>query len=377
MSNPPLPPPAIAGGEKLLLAYHDAFLKHDAGPTHPERPERVQAVMQSVQQSSWADRIVRLEPREATPEEIALVHSTRYVEAMRHLCEAGGEYLAPMEANVGRGTWAAAIRAAGAGLTLADRIITNYELGITNSRSSHQPSAVSHQPLAVSHQPSAVSRQPSAVSHQQSGISNQESAINIGFAPVRPPGHHAIHERPMGFCVFNNIAITAQHLLQKHGLERIAILDFDVHHGNGTEAAFWEEPCVLFGSIHRDNLYPYDKGRREDIGEGAGKGWTVNIPLPEGSGDEEYLYALRTEWLPKVKEFNPQFVLVSAGFDAHYLDLLGGMNLTADGYEGLAEITLEMAAGAAQGRIIALLEGGYSLDGLTDGVTAYLGRLTA
>jgi acetoin utilization deacetylase AcuC-like enzyme len=311
--------------------------------------------MQSVQQSSWADRIVRLEPREATTEEIALVHSPRYVEAMRHLCEAGGEYLAQMEANVGRGTWQAAMRAGGAGLTLADRIITNYELRITN--------AESRQPLAVSRQPSAVSNQP--------------STINIGFAPVRPPGHHAIHERPMGFCVFNNIAITAQYLLQKHGLERIAILDFDVHHGNGTEAAFWYDSRVLFGSIHRDNLYPYDKGRREDIGEGAGRGYTVNIPLPEGSGDEEYLNALRSEWLPKVKEFDPQFVLVSAGFDAHYLDPLGGMNLTADGYEGLAEITLEMAAGAAQGRIIALLEGGYSLDGLTDGVTAYLGRLSA
>ncbi len=293
--------------------------------------------MEAVRKASWHENVDFIEPREATPDEVELVHDPKYVDAIRRLCEAGGEFLPTMECSVGPESYPAALRAAGAGLTLADAILRPPPTPPCNSRGGKRWS--------------------------------------IGFAPTRPPGHHAVHDRPMGFCMFNNIAILARYLLTRHNLTRIGILDFDVHHGNGTEAAFWRDPRVLFCSLHRDNFYPYNRGRRADRGEGDGEGFTLNVPLPAGSGDDDYLKAIDRYAIPAFEDFDPQMVLVSAGFDTHWNDPLGGMRVTGAGYASIAERVLKIASGSAEGRIITLLEGGYSLSGLAEGVTSYLGRL--
>ncbi|NQU06089.1 MAG: histone deacetylase [Calditrichaeota bacterium] len=311
--------------QPLLLAYHELFTIHDAGPDHPERPDRITAVMDTVKNASWNEAVRIVEAREATMDEVALVHDPKYVDAMRRLCEAGGQYLPSMESNVGPESYPAALRAAGAGLVLADQIM--------------------------------------------------DRKYKIGFAPTRPPGHHAIYNRPMGFCIFNNIAILAKYLLLNYSIERICILDFDVHHGNGTEAAFWEDPSVLYVSLHRDNLFPYNKGRLNDTGKDDGEGFTLNVPLPSECDDETFLIAFDRYVAPKILNFGPEIMLVSAGFDGHLRDIIGGMNYTGNLFETIAGNILALAEANAEGRIITLLEGGYELEGLSEGLERYLGRL--
>jgi len=309
---------------RLLLAYHPAFLEHDAGPGHPEFPERVEAIMGALEAVPWSDRIVRIEAREATQAEVSLVHNPKYVEAMRRLCDAGGEFLPRMEAAVGEASYPAALRAVGAGLALADAMMTD------------------------------------------------PAAPRIGFAPTRPPGHHAVYERPQGFCIFNNVSILARYLQTRFGLRKVAIVDFDVHHGNGTEEAFWRDPGVLYISLHRDNSYPYNKGRLADSGGGEGAGYTLNIPLPKGSDDNSYARAFDRYVIPKIEEFKSEFLLASAGFDAHVRDPLGMMGLTDEGYRSIGEKLKAIADCFCAGRVISLLEGGYDLQGLAGGVVAYL-----
>ncbi|MFH0765114.1 MAG: histone deacetylase [Calditrichota bacterium] len=309
----------------LVVAYHPAFLAHDAGPGHPDRPERVKNVMKALKKAAWADRVVQVKAREAELEELAWAHNLKYVKAMRRLCEAGGEFLPGMQSAVGPETWPAAVRAAGAGLTLADSIM--------------------------------------------------KGDFRLGFAPTRPPGHHATWERPQGFCVFNNMVVLTHYLLNKYNLERIAIIDFDVHHGNGTQAAFYSDPRVLFGSLHRADHYPSDTSDWHDDGEGAGKGFTINVPLSAATNDTEYLQAFDRYIIPPVTEFKPQILLVSAGFDAHQNDIIGGMKLTAKGFAGIGERIKILTDNAGEGKIISLLEGGYDLKGLAEGVGAYFNSL--
>ena len=310
---------------KLGLAYNDLFTAHDAGPGHPERAERVKAIMDAIKEAPWFDVVEIVEAREATEDEIALIHNPRYIKAMRRLCNAGGEFLPAMEAAVGPESFPAALRAAGAGLTLADGIM--------------------------------------------------EGRWKTGFAPTRPPGHHSQFERPRGFCIFNNIAILARYLIEKYDLSRVVIFDFDVHHGNGTEAAFWKDPKVLFCSIHQEGLFPSDTGNWHDIGEEEGEGYTINIPLPANSDDDEYLKAIDRYATARILEFKPEFYLVSAGFDGHRRDILSGMKLTHKGYAGIAERMKKLADVNADGKIITLLEGGYDLEGVAEGATSYLTQL--
>jgi len=293
-----------------------------------------------------ADCIMQVEARQAEAAEIALVHNPRYIEAMRRLCAAGGQYMPQMEATVGPASWDAALRAAGAGLTLADLIMQSAKCEMWSKE-------------------------------YEKNLNSKFKIPNpkLGFAPTRPPGHHALTDRPMGFCIFNNIAILAKYLQIRYNLARLAIIDFDVHHGNGTEAVFWGDPSVFYVSLHRDNLFPYNKGRGDDCGAGAGVGFTLNIPLPAGVGDDIYLKAFDTQVVPRVNDFAPQFMLVSAGFDAHISDPLGGMRLTTGGFRAIGERIRQMAEHSAEGRIISLLEGGYHLDGLRRAIMAYLGAL--
>jgi len=193
------------------------------------------------------------------------------------------------------------------------------------------------------------------------------------FCAVRPPGHHAEHNRAMGFCFFNNIALGAVYILENYGLERVAIVDWDVHHGNGTQHFFESDPRVFYLSLHEDpdSCYP-GTGRRQEEGSGKGKGFTLNIPLPGGSGDEDYLKALEQEGLPRLREFAPQFVLISAGFDAHEDDPLAHQNLTRQAYKKMGAMVLQLALDHAEGRLISVLEGGYSLTVLANCVEDHL-----
>ena len=337
----------------LLLAYHPAFLEHDSGPGHPEYPERVKAVMGALEAAPWADRIVRLEAREATQGEVSLVHDPKYVEAMRRICENGGEFLPRMEAAVGEASYQAALRAVGAGLAIADAIMQNAECRMQNKE---------HPPLPP---PASVGE----------NLQAAREGGKIGFAPTRPPGHHATYDRPMGFCIFNNISILAKYLQTRHDIGKVAIVDFDVHHGNGTEEAFWKDPTMLYVSLHTAGSYPYNSGRRDDSGEEAGRGFTLNVPLSAGSGDREYLGAFDRYVTPKLEDFAPEFLLASAGFDAHYRDPLGALKLTDAGFAGIGLRMKMIADRYCQGRLISLLEGGYNLQGLAGGVTAYLGAM--
>jgi acetoin utilization deacetylase AcuC-like enzyme len=195
-----------------------------------------------------------------------------------------------------------------------------------------------------------------------------------GFALVRPPGHHALRDRAMGFCLFNTIAIGAQHLKQAHGATRILIMDWDVHHGNGTQDAFYDDPSVFFISTHQFPYYP-GSGALNEVGINAGEGYTINVPLPAGCGDPEYLRVFRDVVVPAVHKFAPQWILISAGFDPHRRDPLGGMEVTENGFAAMAQALVELAHQYAGGKIALLLEGGYDLLALRHSVAAVLEAL--
>jgi acetoin utilization deacetylase AcuC-like enzyme len=195
--------------------------------------------------------------------------------------------------------------------------------------------------------------------------------ISRVFCAVRPPGHHAEKGRAMGFCIFNNVAIGARYLQGKYSLERVLIIDWDTHHGNGTENAFWSDPTVFYISIHQYPHYP-GTGSRLEKGIEAGEGYTLNIPLPAGSGNKEYIEAFNELLVPAINTFSPQFILISAGFDAHQDDPLSGMLLTEDGFEEMTRIILQVAQEHCQGRIVSVLEGGYNLIALSRSVERHL-----
>ena len=200
-----------------------------------------------------------------------------------------------------------------------------------------------------------------------------DGSLDRAFCAVRPPGHHATPGRAMGFCLLNNVAVGAAAALAR-GLKRVAVIDFDVHHGNGTQEAFWRDPRVLFVSSHQFPYYP-GTGALDEVGEGEGRGFTVNLPMPAGLGDGEYRRAYREIVEPIVRAFDPELVLVSAGFDAHRDDPLGGMALSAAGFAELMDVCLTTASGAARGRLVAVLEGGYDLDGIAEASAAVVGRM--
>jgi acetoin utilization deacetylase AcuC-like enzyme len=198
--------------------------------------------------------------------------------------------------------------------------------------------------------------------------------LERGFAAVRPPGHHAERNLAMGFCLFNSVAIAARHLHSSHSLAKVLIVDWDVHHGNGTQHIFEEDPSIFYFSVHQSPLYPGTGGRGER-GSGEGLGATLNCPLPPGAGDEQFLGALQGELVPAAERFDPDFVLVSAGFDAHQDDPLGGLGVSTEAYAHATEIISELSDRCAGGRLVSVLEGGYNLDALAESVVAHLGGL--
>lgn len=196
-------------------------------------------------------------------------------------------------------------------------------------------------------------------------------SVSNAFCAVRPPGHHAESNRAMGFCLFNNVAVCARYLQMQYGLKKIAIIDWDVHHGNGTQQIFYEDPTVLYFSIHQFPFYP-GTGAEDEVGAGAGKGYTVNCPLPPGKGDDEYVSIFEKVLIPTLKSFGPEFILISAGFDAHREDPLANMRVTEAGFGELTRLVKSCADHLCQGRIVSCLEGGYNLGALARSVEQHL-----
>jgi acetoin utilization deacetylase AcuC-like enzyme len=298
----------------------DECILHDPGE-HPESKARLQAVRTFLQLSAVGQRVRKKPSRRATPEDLALVHDPAYVERIRELCAAGGARLDP-DTVVSEGSYAAACAAAGAVLEACDAVVA--------------------------------------------GATSRAACI------VRPPGHHALAARAMGFCLFNNVAIGARHLQRRHGVSRVLIVDFDVHHGNGTEDTFRTDRDVFFCSLHRWPFYPGTGGPGTGgPGAQAARG-TLNIPLGAGTLPAEYHAQLRRALARIEAEFQPRFVLVSAGFDAHADDPVGGLNLAVDDFRRITRAIVELAERTAGGRVVSVLEGGYSLRALPECVGAHL-----
>ena len=294
------------------------FLEHKTGAGHPEAPSRLEAIRARLEEQSYFPNFQTLEPRFAKPEEAALIHEAGYIDSLKRFCEAGGGYL-DGDTPVSERSYEAACLALGAGLTAAEKIVAGE--------------------------------------------------LDRALLLLRPPGHHSLRDRAMGFCLFNNIAVAAARL-KELGLKRIAILDWDVHHGNGTEAAFYEDPEVFFLSLHQYPFYP-GTGAPEDRGAGAGEGFTLNLPQPSGAGDAEYRRAFENQVPAALEKFNPEILLISAGFDAHRADPLAGINLSTSSFEWMTERMRKFAEDHCEGRLISFLEGGYNLDALADCLEAH------
>jgi len=300
----------------LLLGADDAFAAHDPGPGHPERVARLGAVAEGVRDAGIDDSLVALEPRDATRDELARVHDGALLERIEQLSAQGGGRIDP-DTTASAGSWDAARRAAGAGLAASEALARG------------------------------------------DGVA--------AFLGVRPPGHHATGDRPMGFCLLNNVAVTAAALTASGA--RVMVVDYDAHHGNGTQAIFWTDPDVLYASLHEWPLYP-GTGRLDETGGTGGEGTTCNLPLPAGATGDVYLRAFDEVIAPAAERFAPDWILVSAGFDAHRADPLTGLALSSGDYALLAARALALAP--APGRTIVFLEGGYDLDAIRDCVAATL-----
>jgi acetoin utilization deacetylase AcuC-like enzyme len=298
-----------------VLILHDAqMLEHECGPGHPERPDRLRAAEAALRTSGLTN--LRWEaPPLVSLEAIVRVHDPSYVERI-HALEGETVQLDP-DTGLSAGSVRAARLAAGAGVRLVEAIASGE--------------------------------------------------VSKGFALVRPPGHHALADRAMGFCIFGNVAIAAVHAVESLGFERVLIIDWDVHHGNGTEALVYDRPDVLFFSVHQAPFYP-GTGRLLDQGEGEGRGFNVNAPLPAGLGDGDYAHVFRKLVMPIADRYRPDLVLVSAGYDAHRQDPIGNMRVTSQGFGALCGMARYIAKRHAQGRLGLLLEGGYDLEGLAGGV---------
>jgi len=301
---------------KTGIVFDKRFALHQMGEEHIESPLRIIALYELLQ-TRLKSGFTLVEPRPATPEEIQMVHLPEYVSFLKETAGREDYYQFDPDTIAGPYTYEAACLAAGAGLTAADLIL--------------------------------------------------EGKLDNALALVRPPGHHAESYRPMGFCFFNNIAITAEYLRRKKSIRRILIVDWDLHHGNGTQKAFYGTPEVLYISLHQSPLFP-GTGSAAEVGEKEGLGYNLNLPLRAGKTDEDYLYLFQQVIRPVAASYQPEFVLVSAGFDIMRWDPLGRMELSAEGCGDISQVLTDIAAEYASGRQIVFLEGGYNLKELKEGV---------
>jgi acetoin utilization deacetylase AcuC-like enzyme/formylglycine-generating enzyme required for sulfatase activity len=309
---------------KTGLVYDDIYIEHKTNPGHPESPERLIRIIERLKTSGLYSQLVKLKPTPADRHWIETVHAPEYIDRARSSSENGAAYLDSGDVPISLKSYQAAVMAAGGVLTAIDAVM--------------------------------------------------EHRVTNAFCAVRPPGHHALKNKAMGFCIFNNVAIGTKYIQEKYNLPKVLIVDWDVHHGNGTQAAFYDDPNVLYFSTHQYPFYP-GSGSQAEQGTGKGLHTIINVPMPAGSGDDQYLKAFEEKLVPAASSFSPDFVLVSAGFDAHEGDLLGGMRVTDQGFAKLTQITKSIAEKCCAGRLVSVLEGGYRLDDLAASVEAHIGVL--
>ncbi len=310
------------------LIYDRRFLDHrDAEDVHLEHPLRLTVIMEAFEKEGLLQRMLRLPFRQAKAEEIALVHDPVYVDIVRMACDEGMTAIGSEDTFLCEKSYDVAALAVGGVMAACDAVM--------------------------------------------------KGAVQRAFCAVRPPGHHAETDRAMGFCLFNNVAVAAEHLVRNHGLKRVAIVDFDVHHGNGTQHIFESRADVLYASIHErpGSIGFPGTGEATEVGTGPGRGFTLNVPLSHGAGDAEYRTAFERQIVPRLDEYRPEFLLVSAGFDALAADTISHLRLEPESYGWMTELLVDVALRHGEGRVVSVLEGGYHLDYLGRAVVHHVGAL--
>lgn len=297
---------------RVGIVLDKLYVDHDNGMGHPESPERILAIVDMLKHTNLFDEVIKIEPRDATKEEITLVHTPEYYDK---IAATRGRPKVFLDADTSTCpvSFDAALRASGGMLSAIDSVLSGQ--------------------------------------------------TDRAFPLVRPPGHHAESDRAMGFCLFNHVAVGGAYLTEVKGMERVLIVDWDLHHGNGTQHMFYDTSKVLYFSTHQYPYYP-GTGASTEVGSGEGKGYTVNAPLPPGMGDNEYLKIFTEILSPVIDQYRPEFTLVSAGFDTFYEDPLGGMKVTPEGFAKMTRLLTDAAEKHSDGKIVFILEGGYNLDGL-------------
>ncbi len=308
---------------KLAVVKDDIFLKHDPGSFHPENPLRIEAIYSGIEDENVINKLEVLLPREATKEELLWNHTEEYIDKIAETKGKSRVMLDP-DTHTSSKSYEAALKAVGAQFIGIDAIF--------------------------------------------------ENKVDAVFTLVRPPGHHAERDRAMGFCLFNNIALAAHYAINKYNCNKVLIVDWDLHHGNGTQHSFYNTSKVLYFSTHQ---YPYYPGTGDvtEIGEGEGRGYTVNVPLSPGYGDIEYVSIFKKLLVPIALKYDPDIILVSAGFDIYYQDPLGGMSVTPSGVAYLTKIVKDLADKCCNKKILFTLEGGYNLKGLLECVMAVISEV--
>lgn len=317
--------PSRKPASRTGLVFPDDCLLHRPDSDHPDQPERLTAIMQWLENAGLLARLEILQSAPASREWLAAVHDEEYIAEVEAAVSGKVAYMHTPDTPLSSGSWKAALAAAGGVLAAVDAVMA-------------------------------------------------DRVVNA-FCAVRPPGHHAHRNRAMGFCLFNNAALGARYVQMRHGMNRVLIVDWDVHHGNGTQDIFRGDRDVLCFSAHQFPFYPGTGGPDDSGNVHAGGGGALNAPLPAGSGDQEYERVLEEILRPRAKAFHPDFIVIAAGFDAHERDPLGGMSVTTAGFAAFTRIVRQIAAELCQGRLISILEGGYNLEALPEAVAAHIGEL--
>ena len=292
--------------------YDDKYQEHLTGNYHPEVPDRLPAVYKGIQEAGLLEQLTLIKAVPADLKWVETVHDPQYVKRLQKACNSGSHIFDSPDNQMCAATYEISLLAVGGVLEAVRRVM--------------------------------------------------EGELDNAFCAIRPPGHHAEVSQAMGFCYFNNIAIAARYIQQEWGIQRVGIVDFDVHHGNGTQHIFERDPTVFYYSIHQHPTFAYPgTGREFETGKDAGRGYTKNSPMLPGQGDNEYKQVLQKDLVPAFEEFKPQVILVSSGFDGHIEDNMSDMKLTTDGFTWIIKLVVELAAQHSQGRLISVLEGGYSI----------------
>ncbi len=303
--------------KRVAFIHHSDYLLHIPPFEHPESPDRLVAILDRIRRNGLLETLLTPAPDYAPEDAVLRVHDREYLRRLEDACRRGDLALDSEDTYLSRNSYTVALLSAGGAIAGADAVATGE--------------------------------------------------ADRAFCAIRPPGHHAGTAQGMGFCLLNNAAIAARHLQARHGMERILILDWDVHHGNGTQAIFLTDPTVFFFSIHENPTFLYPgTGRRWETGSGPGAGTTLNVPMQPGAGDEEYLAAFRTHLAPAAESFRPDFVLISAGFDGHQDDPLADIALSGEGYRQMTRFAADLADAHCGGRILSVLEGGYEREALAE-----------